>query len=280
MPVYEYECERCGQWDEQQSIHADKLTTCPYCGNPILRLPGRPMMNRASEREDRTPVTKVCTLCGEEKPTSEFNKHSQKKDGLNSWCKACSKEKAEEHKRHHGPPEYVPVVEKACSKCGRVLPAEKFTNDSWTSSRLSSQCRDCAHETYTVYYPKVREKILASRRTWEGRLISMRTRARRRAQMYATRKNRGCRTERFSNQDVVDRDKWICGICGQPIVGKFHIDHIVPLAQGGSDTLDNVQMAHPTCNNRKPKGKRTCSTTISVSLAAIGSRPDTALATL
>jgi len=29
------------------------------------------------------------------------------------------------------------------------------------------------------------------------------------------------------------------------------IDHIVPLAQGGDDTRDNVQLAHFECNWRK-----------------------------
>lgn len=39
-------------------------------------------------------VTKVCTRCNEEKPFSEFGKHSNTKDGRQSWCKLCTAEQA------------------------------------------------------------------------------------------------------------------------------------------------------------------------------------------
>jgi len=35
-------------------------------------------------------TTKKCTLCAIEKSTTEFPKHSQKIDGLNSWCRECT----------------------------------------------------------------------------------------------------------------------------------------------------------------------------------------------
>lgn len=50
-----------------------------------------------------------------------------------------------------------------------------------------------------------------------------------------------------------------CGICREPIdyalpylhpMG-FVADHVVPLARGGADTLDNKQSAHRSCNERK-----------------------------
>lgn len=36
--------------------------------------------------------TKICTKCGLEKPTSEFNKNKLKKDGLQSECRDCHKQ--------------------------------------------------------------------------------------------------------------------------------------------------------------------------------------------
>lgn len=45
----------------------------------------------------------------------------------------------------------------------------------------------------------------------------------------------------------------ICHICGQP--GADSIDHIIPLARGGSEDVSNLAPAHhavaPYCNNRK-----------------------------
>lgn len=36
-----------------------------------------------------TTTTKICRVCGKEKPISEFGKNSQYKDGLDSRCKDC-----------------------------------------------------------------------------------------------------------------------------------------------------------------------------------------------
>lgn len=37
--------------------------------------------------------TKICSMCGMEKPTYEFYKRSRAKDGLQTWCKKCTKKK-------------------------------------------------------------------------------------------------------------------------------------------------------------------------------------------
>jgi hypothetical protein len=44
---------------------------------------------------------KVCSRCHQKKKNSEFGKHSQKKDGLNSWCKECNKKiKKEDYEKN------------------------------------------------------------------------------------------------------------------------------------------------------------------------------------
>lgn len=63
----------------------------------------------------------------------------------------------------------------------------------------------------------------------------------------------------FAAREVFVRDKWRCGLCGYKIrrkVGWNHpkaatIDHVVPLARGGTHQLANVQAAHRECNVRK-----------------------------
>jgi len=50
-----------------------------------------------------------------------------------------------------------------------------------------------------------------------------------------------------------------CALCGQPIdydlphldPMAYVVDHVVPLALGGLDTLGNKQAAHRTCNRSK-----------------------------
>lgn len=43
-----------------------------------------------------------------------------------------------------------------------------------------------------------------------------------------------------------------CAVCQGPM-GFYdsHIDHIVPLAAGGEDNLNNLQLTHASCNLRK-----------------------------
>jgi 5-methylcytosine-specific restriction endonuclease McrA len=43
----------------------------------------------------------------------------------------------------------------------------------------------------------------------------------------------------------------LCACCGVPLAGKFHLDHIMPLALGGTNTDDNIQLLLPRCNIRK-----------------------------
>jgi len=77
-----------------------------------------------------------------------------------------------------------------------------------------------------------------------------------------TRKRRamikGLTCEPYNINDIYIRDNGICGICKEFIDTEFidrkqmpTIDHILPIALGGNDTPDNVQIAHLSCNARK-----------------------------
>jgi 5-methylcytosine-specific restriction endonuclease McrA len=65
----------------------------------------------------------------------------------------------------------------------------------------------------------------------------------------------------YTRQQLFDRDGYDCYLCNLPveltanhIVGQPgwelypHIDHVIPLALGGHDTLDNVKITHAKCN--------------------------------
>lgn len=42
-----------------------------------------------------------------------------------------------------------------------------------------------------------------------------------------------------------------CAACFKPLHGKYHVDHRVALARGGSNDWMNLQLLHPRCNLRK-----------------------------
>lgn len=58
---------------------------------------------------------------------------------------------------------------------------------------------------------------------------------------------------------ICERDGWRCWLCGEAIDASLQpparmagtVDHVVPLANGGSDDDDNVRAAHLTCNSRR-----------------------------
>lgn len=70
---------------------------------------------------------------------------------------------------------------------------------------------------------------------------------------------KGTAVEKIVARDIYERDHWICGLCHEPIpqdAPRRHplsasLDHVVPLAKGGSHTHENVQAAHLICNGRK-----------------------------
>jgi 5-methylcytosine-specific restriction endonuclease McrA len=48
------------------------------------------------------------------------------------------------------------------------------------------------------------------------------------------------------------RDRGLCGICGDVVaVADQSLDHVIPLARGGTHEARNIQLAHRSCNSRK-----------------------------
>lgn len=62
-----------------------------------------------------------------------------------------------------------------------------------------------------------------------------------------------------NNKKIILATQNICGICGKPVDKSLKyphpmsptVDHIIPCAKGGSDDLDNLQLAHRQCNRMK-----------------------------
>lgn len=54
-------------------------------------------------------------------------------------------------------------------------------------------------------------------------------------------------------QRIIDRDGMVCGICTTAIasMADLHIDHIKPLARGGTSAPENLQPSHSWCNIAK-----------------------------
>lgn len=77
-------------------------------------------------------------------------------------------------------------------------------------------------------------------------------------------RKKGVPSQYYTRQQLFDRDGYDCYLCnlpveltanhiqGQPGWELYpHVEHVIPLALGGHDTLANVKIAHAVCNIRK-----------------------------
>lgn len=52
--------------------------------------------------------------------------------------------------------------------------------------------------------------------------------------------------------DMLQRQKRRCWWCGKNIKGNdYHVDHVIPIARGGSNDIGNLCIACPSCNLKK-----------------------------
>ena len=97
------------------------------------------------------------------------------------------------------------------------------------------------------------EKFKAQARSYRKKVgkLSSRDRAKKHGAQYAY----------YTRKQIFDRDGYDCYLCntpvdltaphvrGQPGWENYpHVDHVIPLALGGDDTLENVKIAHAKCN--------------------------------
>ena len=47
---------------------------------------------------------------------------------------------------------------------------------------------------------------------------------------------------------VIAASGGVCALCGEPLGKLVHVDHIKPVAFGGTDALENMRATHPKCN--------------------------------
>lgn len=83
--------------------------------------------------------TKICKRCGRELPTSEYNKHSTNKDGLQSWCRECQSEYGHMRDLHKEGVKY-------CKKCGKIKSKTEFYPCSHHKDGLQTYCKECDKE--------------------------------------------------------------------------------------------------------------------------------------
>lgn len=184
---------------------------------------------------------KVCSKCGETKHATGFYKHAGRRDGLQSYCKACA--------RLTHAAWCVAHPEKAKANVDKWVASNRDKHKSSTAAWFKANPGKA--KAYTAKWCAAnKDKKKAYNAKWysanpEARRIHDNNR---RAREHANggRLSRGLEKRLFKLQ----RGKCACG-CKQPLGDDFHMDHRTPLALGGSNTDDNIQLLRAECNLQK-----------------------------
>lgn len=198
---------------------------------------------------------KTCSACKSEKPTSSFNKNNSMKDGLASKCKECSKAYDKEYYLKNQ------AIIKARTLAWKIAHPEEIQegkvryrakhresinakNAAWYSENRDIERARCAK--YHAENPHIAR---ARGEKWdlenpEGRRASS---ARRRGKILSAE---GSHTKEDIARIKKDQ-RCLCAICKTKLVKGYHVDHINPLAKGGSNYPSNLQLLCGLCNRKK-----------------------------
>jgi 5-methylcytosine-specific restriction endonuclease McrA len=187
---------------------------------------------------------KKCTKCGEYKDKSEFSKHKLQKDGLQTQCKECRRILDHNYRTTH-----LEQNRKRSHKYYDAHPEIQLnSNKKWRQAN-----KEKVREIGRNYYKK-HDAVREYKRLWikEHPEINAANSRNRRARVKGNggeiQSNEWIRLKTFYNNTC------LCCYRQEPEI-KLTLDHVVPIALGGRNTIDNSQPLCQTCNSRK--GKRT-----------------------
>ena len=123
---------------------------------------------------------------------------------------------------------------KRCSKCGGVFPLNRNNFGGGGSKGWNSRCRSCMRANSRAWAAKnpakARAKEEKRQKLNDGFVITFELRSR-------------LRTEQGG----------LCALCGGTVetMSDCSVDHLIPLARGGSHHETNLVAAHTGCNQEK-----------------------------
>ena len=196
---------------------------------------------------------KICSICGIEKPYSEYSKKSASPIGIRSECKECGKEyqrKAFEKRKEWSIKYYEQNKEKIKQVAERCR-KERVKRDINKVRELYSKSYYRNIEYYKKWYIKNKSKISQKQKEWSASPNGKASKINNEAQRRAKKRNTYYESS-FTVVSLLKKHAQNCYYCGEKIE-KLHIDHYIPLSKGGEHISSNIVASCSDCNLRKGK---------------------------
>jgi 5-methylcytosine-specific restriction endonuclease McrA len=190
---------------------------------------------------EKNSILKICRKC-----SAEF---------AGMRCKACAKTRSIAWSKAN--PDKVKVSSAAWKKANseKIKEADKnrYASNPEIGRAKSAAWRiknqDSAKARHAAWYAANRDKRKANVAAWK---IANPDVVRIHWQNYRARKrSSGGKLSNGLAEKLFSLQKGKCACCKKPLGNNYHLDHIMPLARGGSNTDDNIQLLRQPCNLQK-----------------------------
>jgi len=209
---------------------------------------------------------RVCNRCSNDLPLDSFYVSKGK---INTWCKSCYR--GWHQNRYTSKVEMSLTDSRICGNC-LISYFPKQRQPSKFCSRLCKDVQRKSENKLSLLASKPERSCLhcgnslpKSMRSDAGFCSPKCNSAAHAVTRQNATRSMTPRPDRLTFRALIaERTNWTCGICGEPIdrtkshpdSGYGSIDHIVPLAIGGTNDEENLQIAHLLCNLQKGKTKQ------------------------
>jgi 5-methylcytosine-specific restriction endonuclease McrA len=176
-------------------------------------------------------AAKQCTKCGETKPLDQFHKQTWCKQGVRPECKACF---------------YA-----ACRS--RLKPGKSAEYNRAYRKRNPTVDRDYYEKNKNILIPRMVEYNRRNKESYLAKMRAWRKANPEKVQVWV--RNRRAKFKGLSGSHTladilaqmnIQRGK--CVYCRCDITKSYQVDHIVPVARGGTNDKANLQLLCKPCN--------------------------------
>jgi hypothetical protein len=184
--------------------------------------------------------TKVCSVCGVDKDTKEFNRRTASIDGLAPLCKSC--------KSNCDRARYVKVGKAYYlkNKAKSVLARRRWRNKN---PDYIKRWRALNTEYDKIWYENNKEKHRDCVRRWR---ILNKDKSNAKSARYRAKKMNGLVELSCSARDEVQKMYDVCYYMNTISADiKWHVDHIIPLNKEGLHHPNNLRIVEAVVNLRK-----------------------------